>query len=105
MQWCDIRLSPQTATARRSDIAFNSEPVVGLPLIGLMSMPQAPKYKMSLGLLPTPLHRFKPPSVPDNVEMYVKRENIPVCMQAVSTSTCAHMLHARIAVLAIYPSM
>lgn len=45
-----------------------------------MSIPQAPKYKMSLGMLPTPLHRFKPPGVPDNVEMYVKREELSVCI-------------------------
>lgn len=39
-------------------------------------LPLAPNHKISLGMLPTPLHHFKPPNVPSNVEMYIKRDDL-----------------------------
>ena len=51
---------------------------------------QVPKQKISLGLLPTPLHPFKPPNIPDNVEMFIKRKKY-----APSLPSCqARYLHA-----------
>ena len=29
-----------------------------------------------MGLLPTPVHRFEPPGVPEGVEMWVKRDDL-----------------------------
>lgn len=35
-----------------------------------------PNHKISLGLLPTPLHQFRPPGLPDSVTMYIKRDDL-----------------------------
>lgn len=37
---------------------------------------QIPRQRVSLGLLPTPLHLFKPPNVPNNIEMFIKRARL-----------------------------
>ena len=37
---------------------------------------QVPRQRVSLGLLPTPLHSFTPPHIPDNIEMFIKRERL-----------------------------
>ncbi|KAL3143275.1 hypothetical protein ABBQ38_002120 [Trebouxia sp. C0009 RCD-2024] len=36
----------------------------------------APKHRYALGIFPTPLHKWHPPGVPDNVEMYIKRDDL-----------------------------
>lgn len=59
-------------------------PVTGQPIqliyIDCVSAPecliQAPKHRYALGIFPTPLHRWHPPGLPDNVEMYIKRDDL-----------------------------
>ncbi|GBF88670.1 D-cysteine desulfhydrase, mitochondrial [Raphidocelis subcapitata] len=37
---------------------------------------KAPPQRYRLGLLPTPVHRFSPPGLPDGVEMWIKRDDL-----------------------------
>jgi hypothetical protein len=37
---------------------------------------QVPHDRFCLGLLPTPVHRFEPPGLPDGVEMWIKRDDL-----------------------------
>ena len=37
---------------------------------------QVPQERFCLGLLPTPMHRFAPPGLPDGVEMWIKRDDL-----------------------------
>lgn len=39
-------------------------------------MIQAPKHRYALGIFPTPLHKWHPPGVPAEVEMYIKRDDL-----------------------------
>ena len=39
-------------------------------------LPQAPKKRYALGIFPTPVHRWHPPGLPDDVEMYIKRDDL-----------------------------
>ena len=37
---------------------------------------QVPQERFCLGLLPTPVHRFAPPGLPQGVEMWIKRDDL-----------------------------
>ncbi len=37
---------------------------------------QAPEQRYALSLLPTPIHRWAPPGVPDGCELWVKRDDL-----------------------------
>lgn len=37
---------------------------------------QAPKERFVLGLLPTPIHRWAPPGVPEGCEVWIKRDDL-----------------------------
>jgi len=39
----------------------------------------APKQRLRLGLLPTPLHRWSPPGFPEGVDLWVKRDDLSGC--------------------------
>jgi D-cysteine desulfhydrase len=39
-------------------------------------MLQVPKQRYCLGMLPTPIHRFYPPGLPDGVELWIKRDDL-----------------------------
>lgn len=36
----------------------------------------APSQRVRLGMLPTPLHRWQPPGLPDGVRLWVKRDDL-----------------------------
>ena len=37
---------------------------------------QVPRERFCLGLLPTPVHRFAPPGLPEGIEMWIKRDDL-----------------------------
>ncbi len=70
---------------------------------------QIPRQRVSLGLLPTPLHSFKPPHIPDNIEMFIKRAKLRTlfgyvvpysfgggdCIGIAHQRTCQHLWRRR----------
>jgi 1-aminocyclopropane-1-carboxylate deaminase/D-cysteine desulfhydrase-like pyridoxal-dependent ACC family enzyme len=40
------------------------------------TLSQKPTHRYSLGMLPTPVHRWHVPGVPDDVELYIKRDDL-----------------------------
>lgn len=75
-------------------VAFTGQPMQ-LTYIGCVSAPdcvtQAPKHRYALGIFPTPLHKWHPPGVPDNVEMYIKRDDLSG-MQLSGNKVCPKLL-------------
>ena len=46
------------------------------PAYGHHAGVQAPKERFALGLLPTPIHRWAPPGVPEGCELWIKRDDL-----------------------------
>ena len=49
---------------------------VNLPDYEKLAGVQAPKERFALGLLPTPIHRWAPPGVPEGCEVWIKRDDL-----------------------------
>ncbi len=47
-----------------------------VPLSPICMVLQAPEQRYALSLLPTPIHRWAPPGVPDGCELWVKRDDL-----------------------------
>jgi len=47
-----------------------------VPLFPICVVLQAPEQRYALSLLPTPIHRWAPPGVPDGCELWVKRDDL-----------------------------
>ena len=42
----------------------------------LHSLLQGPSKQYALGLFPTPIHRWYPPGIPEDVEFWIKRDDL-----------------------------
>ena len=43
---------------------------------GLSHLLQRPSKQYALGLFPTPIHRWNPPGIPEDVEFWIKRDDL-----------------------------
>lgn len=39
-------------------------------------LPLVPEERFALGMLPTPIHKFSPPGVPEGVQLWIKRDDL-----------------------------
>ena len=51
-------------------------PVSTWPSVKVLLLLQAPSKQYVLGLFPSPLHRWYPPGIPEDVEFWIKRDDL-----------------------------